>query len=332
MAEATTVATPYTTDAGAVKDRIDALTKTVSEGYKNIPSVQDTLAKKTYEEEGFIQPTAEARGKMLQTLMEHDKAVAENYANKNSSTFIENPMARSAIQNAQEAPLWGTISSLGSDIATRRALLGDAITRAMEAKKMEMASQQTELDNLWKTLGLYQTQEDKKKEAEKLTYQDAGDKIVGLNAKGQIVVTIPKGTPGDASTQALLDSIKKDSIATKSTGTTTTTAGGETTISPEEAAKQALKQKYASMTPAQKKAFLTQKMNSGIPLTTDELNDLTKLNAGQNTGPDLSSALSKLNINPNALTTKPSTGLNLGGTSGLSGLNLGSINSTGNLF
>lgn len=290
MAEANTVATPYTTDAGAVKDRIDTLSKQVADGYKSLPTMQDTIAQRVQAEEGFIQPTAEARGKLIQQLMEHDKVVASTYADKNSATFVEDPMARSRIQNSSEAPLWGSVSALGADIATRRALLGDVISRAVEAKKAELLAQQAEVDNLWKTLGLYQAERERNDKQEALTYQDAGDKIVGLNAKGEIKVTIPKASLADANTKAILDAIRKDP-----TSKPATTSAPETALSPEEAAKQLAKQAYQNMTAPQKLSFLEGKMNKGIPLSADELSDYTRIKGG-NKPVDLSGALKTLDV------------------------------------
>lgn len=90
----------------------------------------------------------------IKELWEHDKRLAEQYANPESEVYLEDPYAR---EQARATQFQGTVGELGDiqqDIGTRRDVIGDALENAMkllqygvEAQKFEYSALTDELNS-----------------------------------------------------------------------------------------------------------------------------------------------------------------------------------------
>jgi len=144
MADAQT----YTSDAGALQDRIDSITRAVQQGYKDVPNVQKSLADAVSQNEGAVAPLVSDRSGLVQQLFDSDRNLASKYATPGNESYIENPMARESAYAGREGALYGGIDKLNGLIQLRQALLGNAIQRGIELHKAGVAAQEAELNNL----------------------------------------------------------------------------------------------------------------------------------------------------------------------------------------
>lgn len=274
MAEATTVATPYTSEQGANQDRLTTLANEIQKGYSDLPSMKTQIAQEVSSQEGLLKPLQEDKGKLIQQLFEHDKNYANTYASPTSAQFIENPMARSAGQTASSAPIWGAISNLQSDITSRRAILGDAITNAIEARKAELVGKKTQLDSLTE---IYKQQLAYDLASGELTQVDLGDRIAFVDRFGKEVSSLPKKASEDI--LALIS--KTDDLQKTISGLQGGDEASTTVLNPEAISKNPEtvieEVNYGLMNDNDKMIFLRDKRDRGYPLTVEQQADYTRL-------------------------------------------------------
>jgi len=210
-----TVSDTYTGDEGALMARQKSLTEAIQQGYKQAPTVQQSLASAVESEEGMIGPLAEERGNIVKALFEHDKNLASRYAEPTSPMYIEDPLARERAVAAPESTLWGALSRLNALIGTRKALLGDVISRGMDIYTAGLKAQEAELENVWKQLERLERKE--KEEEDKRRWEaEYALKVAELGKKAgeeteaerkrritsELAIDVQKGT-------TLKDAIKK---------------------------------------------------------------------------------------------------------------------------
>jgi len=179
-----TVSPTYTPEGGALQGRIESLTRAVSEGYKMAPTVRESLARSVAAEEGMIEPLAEERGNLISQLFEIDKGLAQKYAAPESEMYIEDPMARERAISGRESALWGALSRLNALIGTRRAMMGDVISRGLDIYTAGLKAQEAELENAWKQLQRIDEAEKEKRRREEWEAEYAL-KVAELGRKGR---------------------------------------------------------------------------------------------------------------------------------------------------
>jgi len=199
-----TIATPYTSDAGAIQSNIDRLSSEVSMDTKNLPTVRQNAANEAIASDKLIPTLNEDKAGLIKQLAGIDTQIADSYANPQGSTYILNPTSREAYATKVTNALLDAINTLTSDVSTRRSLLGSEIDKQLESKKYDIQSKQLDIQAL----------KDKLDRAQKQYREiDTGDKIMIYDQDWNLIKEFKKGKVG-GSTNFDFTSLGKDNKST----------------------------------------------------------------------------------------------------------------------
>jgi len=152
----------YTTppaQGGVQADQIQNMADQIAQGYKNVPTVQQSMATAAAAADNVTAPVAQDRGALIDQLFQHDQELNKRYSDPSSDMYMLNPLDRERAINGATTPTWGAISDLSALLGQRRAAVGNTVDKGMQAYNAGLQGQKMNLDTL---MSLYNTQNQQK--------------------------------------------------------------------------------------------------------------------------------------------------------------------------
>ena len=168
-------------DIANIQKALSEKRQEVGQRFASIPNIEAGIRSDLF---GGDQTLKSLRGNetdKIKELYNHDKRMAETYANPESASYLADPYAREKALSMQSGATAGELSDIRGNISTRKDVLGDALEKALkllnyglEASKLEYSGLQDELDTAIKLQEIEERRKEKasgnlnkqKKEAE----------------------------------------------------------------------------------------------------------------------------------------------------------------------
>ncbi|MEK9207255.1 MAG: hypothetical protein AAB922_02155 [Patescibacteria group bacterium] len=154
-------------DIAAIQKAISEKRQDIGQRYADMPALESKTRADLFGNDATTNSLRANETAKIKELYDHDKRLADNYANKESPSYMADPYAREKAVAMQSQATAGELSTIQGQIGQRRDILGDALEKAMkllsyglEASKFEYSGLQDELDTAMKL----QDKEDAKKE------------------------------------------------------------------------------------------------------------------------------------------------------------------------
>lgn len=154
-------------DIAAIQKAISEKRQDIGQRYADMPALESKTRADLFGNDATTNSLRANETAKIKELYDHDKRLADTYANKESPNYMADPYAREKAAAMQSQATAGELSTIQGQIGQRRDILGDALEKAMkllsyglEASKFEYSGLQDELDTAMKL----QDKEDAKKE------------------------------------------------------------------------------------------------------------------------------------------------------------------------
>lgn len=164
-----TVSGTYTSPQGAIASNQMGLAKQFTSSVQGSPppqaqpvvtntqptapdvDIRTLMGEQAMQQEGVLPVLAGERGNIIRKLFEADQQIAQKYGTQNTPEYIEDPMARQRMVDAQQSTLYGALGEVDALIGARSKVLGDSLDKGM--KLLEYGLKATSMsDDLLKQL------------------------------------------------------------------------------------------------------------------------------------------------------------------------------------
>lgn len=140
-------------DINAIQSALSTKRQEIGQRYADIPNIEAKVRSDLFGGDKTLESLRSNETAKIRELYDHDKRLADTYANPESASYMADPYAREKAIAMQSGATAGEISTIQGQIGKRKDILGDALEKAMkllsyglEASKFEYSGLQDELN------------------------------------------------------------------------------------------------------------------------------------------------------------------------------------------